>query len=208
LCGCEQLPSGETPPKSRDRSCAPLADIIAGPHCRYTIRPASIGTPSHGAVIDAAFDQLGASFIDRRAVNPSSTEPVHGAQLTQPEESACRVLLVEDEAMIAMLMEDMLAEFGCEIVAIAGQIGEALTVAHSGDFDIAFLDVNLRGESVYPVAEVLQARAIPFAFVTGYGSAGVDAAHNDVPVLQKPFQARELEGVLHRLQAGLRRADT
>jgi CheY-like chemotaxis protein len=132
---------------------------------------------------------------------------VRGVQLTQREERTCRVLLVEDEAMIAMLMEDMLAEFGCEIVAIAGHIGEALTVADSGDFDIAFLDVNLRGESVYPVAKVLQERAIPFAFVTGYGSAGVDAAHSDVPVLQKPFQARELEAVLHRLQAGQRRGD-
>ncbi len=108
--------------------------------------------------------------------------------------------------MIAMLMEDMLGELGCEIVAIAGHIDEALTLAGIGDFDIAFLDVNLRGESVYPVAKVLQARATPFAFVTGYGSGGIDAAHGDVPVLQKPFQARELEGVLHRLQAGSGRA--
>lgn len=121
--------------------------------------------------------------------------------MTQASQRAWRVLLVEDEAMIAMLMEDMLTDLGCEVVATAGQIDQALTVADSGAFDIAFLDVNLRGAPVYPVAAVLQARAIPFAFVTGYGSAGIDGAHADVPVLQKPFQARDLEAIVQRLQA-------
>ncbi len=107
-----------------------------------------------------------------------------------------------------MLMEDMLSEFGCEVVATAGQIDQALTVADSGAFDIAFLDVNLCGQSVYPVAAVLQARSIPYAFVTGYGSAGIDGAHRGVPVLQKPFQARDLEAVVRRLQAGQGRATT
>ena len=116
--------------------------------------------------------------------------------MTQAAERRYQVLLVEDEAMIAMLMEDMLADLDCDVVATAGRIDQALAVAGSGEFDLAFLDVNLRGESVYPVAKVLQARAIPFAFVTGYGSAGIGAEHLDAPVLQKPFQSRDLEKIL------------
>ncbi len=103
--------------------------------------------------------------------------------------------------MIAMLIEDMLGDLDCDVVATAGQIDEALAVADAGGFDVAFLDVNLRGQSVYPVAKVLQAQAIPFAFVTGYGSVGVEAGHAEAPVLQKPFQSRDLEAVLRRLQS-------
>jgi CheY-like chemotaxis protein len=111
------------------------------------------------------------------------------------------VLLVEDEAIIAMLMEDLLEELGCDIVATAGQLDDAVAIAGTGEFDLAFLDVNLRGVPVYPAAEVLRARGIPFAFVTGYGTVGVDAAHGEAPILQKPFQARELDAVLRRLRS-------
>ena len=113
-----------------------------------------------------------------------------------------RVLLVEDEAMIAMLMEDMLSELECDVVATVGELQEALAIAGTGAFDLAFLDVNLRGSPVYPVAVALRARGIPFAFVTGYGTSGVDPAHPDAPVLQKPFQGRDLEAVLARLRPG------
>jgi CheY-like chemotaxis protein len=113
-----------------------------------------------------------------------------------------RVLLVEDEAMIAMLMEDMLSELECDVVATVGELQEALAIAGTGAFDLAFLDVNLRGSPVYPVAAALCARGIPFAFVTGYGTSGVDPAHPDAPVLQKPFQGRDLEAVLARLRPG------
>jgi CheY-like chemotaxis protein len=109
---------------------------------------------------------------------------------------------VEDEAMIAMLMEDMLSELECDVVATVGELQEALAIAGTGAFDLAFLDVNLRGSPVYPVAVALRARGIPFAFVTGYGTSGVDPAHPDAPVLQKPFQGRDLEAVLARLRPG------
>jgi CheY-like chemotaxis protein len=112
-----------------------------------------------------------------------------------------RILLVEDEALIAMLMEDMLAEFDCEVSATVGQLDEAVRVAGTQQFDMAFIDVNLRGVPVWPLADVLRARGIPFAFVTGYGSAGTAAAHADVPVLQKPFRVQDLEAVLQRLRS-------
>jgi CheY-like chemotaxis protein len=124
--------------------------------------------------------------------------------LTQSGERKCRVLLVEDEAMIAMLMEDMLEELGCEVVASAGTLDTAMAVADTDDFDIAFLDVNLGGVPAYPIASVLQARSIPFAFVTGYGAGGVEAEHADAPVLQKPFQSRDLAAILGRLRSMLK----
>jgi CheY-like chemotaxis protein len=112
-----------------------------------------------------------------------------------------RILLVEDEALIAMLMEDMLAELDCEVSATVGQLDEAVRVAGTQHFDVAFIDVNLRGVPAWPLADVLRTRGIPFAFVTGYGSAGTAAAHADVPVLQKPFRVQDLEAVLQRLRS-------
>src|ERR1700753_2887626 len=110
-----------------------------------------------------------------------------------------RVLLVEDEAIIAMLMEDMLAEFACDVSQTAGQLDTAMTAAREASVDMAFVDVNLSGVSALPVAEVLRERGIPFAFVTGYGSSGTSASHPDVPVLQKPFRVQELGMIIERL---------
>ena len=124
--------------------------------------------------------------------------------MTEQTETRSRVLLVEDEAMIAMLIEDMLADLGCDVVATAGQLDEAVSLARSGSFDLAFLDLNLRGVPSYPVAQALRERGIPFAFVTGYGTAGADPAHADVPVLQKPFREGHLGAVVQLLRAGRR----
>jgi CheY-like chemotaxis protein len=111
-----------------------------------------------------------------------------------------RVFIVEDEAMIRMLLEDMLGELGCLIAGSAGSMAEALAAARDGDFDVALLDVNLQGENTGPVAEVLQARGVPFVFATGYGAQGLPEAFRDRPALKKPFQqdglSRVLRGVL------------
>lgn len=103
-----------------------------------------------------------------------------------------------------MMIEDMLLDLGCEVVATAGRLEEALTLAETGDFDLALLDVNLVGRPVFPVAQVLGQRGIPFAFLTGYGSTGIDPAHPDAPVLAKPFRAQDLEAIVNRLQANRR----
>src|SRR3954471_16913155 len=103
------------------------------------------------------------------------------------ETTRTRVLLVEDEALIAMLMQDMLSELDCDVVETAGELDEAVAAARAGSFDLAFVDLNLAGVPAYPVAQALRERGIPFAFVTGYGAAS-DAANADVPVLQKPFR--------------------
>jgi CheY-like chemotaxis protein len=107
-----------------------------------------------------------------------------------------RVLLVEDEIMVALLLEDMLAELGHSVIGPVARLGKALKTARSEAFDVAFLDVNLDGQEVYPVAEVLAARGTPFVFVTGYDRTGLRAPYGDRPTLQKPFRRRDLAKLL------------
>jgi CheY-like chemotaxis protein len=105
---------------------------------------------------------------------------------------ARRVLLVEDEAMVAMLVEDMLSDFGCEVVGPLARVEEAVAAAGQGGVDIAILDVNLAGKETYPVADALAEKGIPFVFATGYGAGGLRDGYKDRPTLQKPFQQSEL----------------
>ena len=102
------------------------------------------------------------------------------------------VFLVEDEVMIRMMVADMLEELGYGVAAEAGEIGEALRLVQSTDFDLAILDVNVNGKVISPVAELLQARKRPFIFATGYGSSGLPPEYRDRPALQKPFQLETL----------------
>ena len=104
-----------------------------------------------------------------------------------------RILVVEDEAMVAMLLEDMLADIGLETIGPVGRLSEAVDAARTGAFEAAILDVNLAGQETYPVADVLIERGIPFVFATGYGVGGLRDAYRDRPVLQKPFQQSDLE---------------
>jgi CheY-like chemotaxis protein len=103
-----------------------------------------------------------------------------------------RVLVVEDEPMIRMLVEDMLADLGHTVAGQAGAIDEAVTLAKQADFDVALLDVNLNNQPITPVVEVLVARGVPFVFASGYGQRGVPEAYRASPTLQKPFQADAL----------------
>ena len=105
---------------------------------------------------------------------------------------ARRVLLVEDEMMVAMLVEDMLSDFDCEIVGPLARIEDAVAAAKEGGVDIAILDVNLNGKETYPVADELAAQGIPFVFATGYGAGGLREAYQNRPTLQKPFQQNDL----------------
>lgn len=107
-----------------------------------------------------------------------------------------RVLLVEDEALIAMSVEDMLEELGCEVAASASSLEEALCKARSGGFQCALLDVNLGGKEVFPVAQLLSEQGIPFAFASGYGPAGLPDLYRTRPVVSKPFQLEDLSTAL------------
>jgi CheY-like chemotaxis protein len=104
-----------------------------------------------------------------------------------------RVLVVEDEAAISLLLEDMLLDFGCEVIGPAARLSAALDVVGREHIDLAILDVNVAGEPIYPVAEALVQRGVPFVFSTGYGSAGIKDVYRDKPVLQKPFAQHDLK---------------
>jgi CheY-like chemotaxis protein len=125
------------------------------------------------------------------------------AKANHPAPRANRVLVVEDELMIRMLLEDMLGELGYAIVAEAGRLEEALEAVRCTDFDLAILDVNLNGQAIAPVADLLAARGTPFVFATGYGDRGLPESHRDRPVLKKPFQMDGLRETLRStLQTG------
>jgi CheY-like chemotaxis protein len=103
-----------------------------------------------------------------------------------------RVLVVEDELMIRMLLDGMLTDLGHTIAAEAGGIEEAIALAKAAEFDLAILDVNLNGQPITPVVEILIQRGLPFVFATGYGARGVPEAYRANPTLQKPFQSEAL----------------
>ncbi len=104
-----------------------------------------------------------------------------------------RVLLVEDEGTVAFLIEGMLQELGCEVAASVATLAKALNAARAETFDFAVLDVNLDGELVFPVAEILKARKLPFVFSTGYGRAGVPETFKECEVLNKPFAIEDFK---------------
>ncbi|HEY2658382.1 MAG TPA: response regulator [Caulobacteraceae bacterium] len=121
-----------------------------------------------------------------------------------------RLLVVEDEALIALTLEDMLFNLGCTVVGVAGTAARAMALAadRSLPIDGAILDVNLGGETVYPAAQRLMCRGVPFVFCTGYGKAGIAAEFAHVPTLDKPYfedQLRELiiAGLIAPIQHGL-----
>ena len=109
-----------------------------------------------------------------------------------------RVLLVEDEAIIAMTAEDMLEELGCITAATAATLPEALDAAGGEAFDVALLDINLNGRESLPVAARLRELGRPFVFTTGYGAAGSGADFSDVPLVTKPYQLADLEAAIRR----------
>ncbi|HTT48769.1 MAG TPA: response regulator [Pseudolabrys sp.] len=113
-----------------------------------------------------------------------------------------RLLIVEDEYLIRMLLEDMLADLGYEVSAAVGTLDEASALAAGGDFTAAILDVNLDGQEIFPVADILAKRGLPFVFVTGYGERGLPEPYRDHPALQKPFQVEQLKSALDTLIPG------
>jgi len=112
-----------------------------------------------------------------------------------------RVLVVEDEIMLALFLEDMLAEHGYEVAGGASRLEDGLARAEAPDFSLAVLDVHLNGRDVFPLADRLAERGLPFVFATGYGARGIPERHACRPVLQKPFLPADLARALAGLEA-------
>jgi len=116
--------------------------------------------------------------------------------MSDSSKTMARLLVVEDEYLIRMLVEDMLADLGYDVAAAVGTIDEAREFATNGDFAAAILDVNVDGEWIFPVADILAKRRLPFVFVTGYGERSLPEPYRDRPALQKPFQVEQLKNAL------------
>ena len=118
-----------------------------------------------------------------------------------------RVLIIEDDALLAMDLEIALRSFGAEIVARVGDLDEAHDRVAKGDFDVAVVDINLRGRDTFSVADVLRKKQIPFVFATGYGKEMIPARFADVTLWEKPFSelkvARDVARLCPHAQAGI-----
>jgi PAS domain S-box-containing protein len=110
-----------------------------------------------------------------------------------------RILVVEDEAIVAWALEDMLIELGCSVVGPAARVSQALVMVEGEPLDAAVLDVNLNGEKCYPVAEALTARGVPFIFSTAYNRDSLQKNYLNSPMLQKPFERSTLSNALEKL---------
>lgn len=107
-----------------------------------------------------------------------------------------RVFIVEDEALILSTLQDMLEDLECQVVASAVRVDEALVIASELSCDVAILDVNIAGQRIDPVADVLAARGLRFFFATGYGHTSLPDNHRDRVVLAKPYRKRDLKAAL------------
>jgi len=110
--------------------------------------------------------------------------------------SGRRVLVVEDEMLILIMIEDMLADLGCKSVTSATTIDKALALIKAKVFDVALLDVNLDGNDSHPVGEALSARGVPFVYSTGNTGQNLRDGYSDRPVLRKPYKYEELAAIL------------
>ena len=107
-----------------------------------------------------------------------------------------RVLIVEDEMTIALLLEEMVEDLGHEVAGLAMRLPQAMELARSRPIDLAILDVNLDGHMSYPVAEVLEGRGVPYVFATGYGATGIDTRYRDGVIIKKPYAMDDIRGAI------------
>jgi CheY-like chemotaxis protein len=108
-----------------------------------------------------------------------------------------RVLVVEDEPIVAMALEDMLDTLGCVVVGPAARLAEGVALAERETLDAAVLDINLGGDSSVAIADVLRLRDVPFAFASGYGA--VPEGYDEAPLIEKPYRLDDLAAVLEVL---------
>jgi DNA-binding response OmpR family regulator len=116
--------------------------------------------------------------------------------MTEGQTQVRRVLIIEDEMLIALMLQDMLEDVGLTVEAIANSLAGGLEVAARADVQLAILDVNLNGEEAYPIAELLRGRRVPFIFSTGYGAGNLRPDFASVPQLVKPYQQDSLRAAI------------
>jgi DNA-binding response OmpR family regulator len=115
-------------------------------------------------------------------------------------EPPARILVVEDEYLLADALADGLAALGVQVIGPVGGLAEALALAATAEIDGAVLDINLRGEMVFPLADALAARGVPYVFATGYGRESIPAHHQGAPTLSKPVDVAALKSLLETVR--------
>lgn len=120
--------------------------------------------------------------------------------------SGLRILVVEDEPLIALGLETLLQSYGCQVVGPAFDLPQATGLSREQAIDGALLDVNIAGEKVFPVADILTQRGIPFCFVTGYGAGGLRDCDHGRPMLQKPYTPDSLLKIAQRWRGAIQRS--
>jgi CheY-like chemotaxis protein len=111
--------------------------------------------------------------------------------------TSASILLVEDETLIRMMTAEMVEELGHQVVAQTSKLSEGLILAKTAEFDLAILDIDIAGDSVAPVAEIVEGRGVPIVFCTGYATTGLPAPFHDRRVLRKPFQLLNLQQAIN-----------
>jgi len=162
--------------------CYRIAVSAAAAMSRPALRHSTVRGHHHDDGVARSFDP-GGDVVTLRTDQPAHFKGV-------------RALIVEDETLVALLLEDMLAEIGCTVVGSASTVAGAIEMLGEIGPAIVVLDINLGGEKSYPVAEVLAARGVPFVFATGYGDGRIQAPWHDRPVVQKPFGQDQLVNAL------------
>jgi two-component sensor histidine kinase/CheY-like chemotaxis protein len=139
--------------------------------------------------------------LSDKLAHPDASEHAHRVQRDMPVDvvlTGDRVMIVEDEPLVAMAMSDLMAELGLTVVGPFGRVGQAIAALKESSINAALLDINLAGELVYPLADILLADNVPFVFVTGYGSESIDRRYANVRVLQKPIKRDMLQSIFAR----------
>jgi CheY-like chemotaxis protein len=114
------------------------------------------------------------------------------------EFAGLKVLIAEDEYLISLMLQQMLEDLGCSVVGAAENLTSALSLAAAGGADLAILDVNLGGQSIYPVADLLATKRVPIIFATGYGQQGLNEGYRGHTILAKPYDVDAVRSCLHR----------
>ena len=134
-------------------------------------------------------------------------EPTHAATLSHSgaidgsAASAVRVLLAEDETLVALLLEEDLRSAGYTVIGPFMNLTKAILASRREQFDLAVLDVNLNGEMIYPLADELQARGVPFALLSGYGPTSLPERFRTLPRISKPYDPEVLLKEIRRIAA-------
>ena len=157
---------------------------------------ASMGARSAGPSEVSATDAPDADRPPPKTPNAAKTSASANAVGGTKGLAGLRVLVIEDESLVGMLIEDMLDQMGCAVAGSVSTLQQALENAARLEIDFAVLDINLRGQPSYPVAEALQARGVPFVFVSGYGD--VSERWRSRPIIQKPFELDQLRREMER----------